>query len=182
MKKKRIKKKGQAEDFLADLIPSLIIIVIGLFVLSKMHAEEQKLVDERAAQLESILKQEIKPINYHLSNEKVEVDGREISLRELISLSYKNNAYQGKLIEALERKGLVQQDKPVEAIAETVPQEQAEAIQKGVERCLKLKIEYPDSSTLEAGEKCEGIETILNLPTYEGPYLIINATVGLATV
>jgi len=172
---KKLRKKVQAEDFIADLIPSLIIIAIGLYVLSNMHSVSKAMVDERGERLQSVLKGEQKTIADYLS-EKVSIDGKEISLWELISLSYKNEKYQRKIVEKLE---LVKPELLVEFMAETPEQEMVEYIAGEEKECLAAEIHYPDQSKLEFGSGCEGKEKTISLPTYEGQHITVKFTQGV---
>lgn len=170
-----IRKKGQTEDFIADLIPSLIIIAIGLYVLSDMQDVGKKATENTNIKLVEELEGRKTLVNY--LTKEIELDDKKITLNELISLGYKNEEYQRRLIENLQRTGLAQLKIPIETIAESTEQLEAENIQTEVKECLKLDIKYPDGSNLEIGEKCMGREKVFALPTYEGQYLTVKLTV-----
>ena len=176
--KKKIKKKGQAEDFLADFIPSLIIIVIGFFILSKMHSEEQKIVDERGKLIRQALVQEEKTIIDYL-DEKILIDGKRLSLAEVISLSYKNPKYRQILRELDKQFDIASEELIVEYIAQSPPQDIGETIAGELKNCLALDITYPDGLNLEFGTNCPGEERTVNLPSYEGKNLIVKITEGM---
>lgn len=163
--KKRIKKKGQAEDFIADLIPSLIIIAIGLFVLSKMNSENQKIVDERGKLLAEALKDEKMMSNYLYK--PIKVDNQKMTLGELISLSYKNENYQKEVKRHLESIQLTDVQPPKEVEFQVCQ----------YRTCLKSEIKYPDDSSLMIkDELCTGEEKVLNFPSYEGDYITLTFT------
>lgn len=163
--KKRIKKKGQAEDFLADLIPSLIIIAIGLFVLSKMNSENQKIVDERGKLLAEALKGEKMMSDYLFK--PIKLGNKKMDLEELISLSYKNENYQKEVEGHLKSIHLIDISPP--------PDVELPVCQYRM--CLSSKIKYPDGSSLIIeDELCKGEEKTLNFPSYEGNYITLTYT------
>lgn len=49
-------KKGQVEDIFADLIPSIVIIVIAVFILENFSSEHEDSISEKLMELESSLK------------------------------------------------------------------------------------------------------------------------------
>lgn len=163
---RRMRKKGQAEDFIADLIPSLIIIAIGLYVLSNMYSVNKEMVDERGEKLRYALKEQKTMVDY--LSEKISIEGKEISLWELISLSYKNEAYQEKVKKELKKIHHIPIDPPDENILCTW------------RMCLEAEINYPDSSKpLAVEDDCiSGKEKIMHFPTYEGKYIIMNFNLG----
>ncbi len=174
---KKLTKKGQTEDFLADLIPSAIIILIGLYVLSNMQDANRLSATEKERAINTALKFEQTTVLDYLSL-KVDVDDKKMTMQELISLTYKDEGYQRKLREWLLRKDLAQQEILWEFIAKSVEQEYPEEISKGRKACLELKIQYPNGSSLEVGEKCDGREQTFYLPTFDGQYLEIKSIVG----
>lgn len=177
---KKLKKKGQTEDFLADLIPSLIIIIIGVFVLSSMHNTNRVAVNNQKRLVNYDL-MEKKMITDHLSK-MIDVGDKKISLQELISLSYKNEGYKQVLINDLQRTGLAQIEGPVEAIAVMQTQLEAETPKERKE-CFQLEIIYPeDPNPLKLGGGCDGREQTFYLPTYEGQYLMVKSVTGTTPV
>lgn len=175
---KRLNKKGQTEDFLADLIPSLIIILIGLFILSNMQSANKLSTTEKGRAINDMLKFEQKTITDYLSL-KIDIDNKNISTQELISLTYNNPQYQGILGNSLSRGGLAEYDTPIETIGETTPQIKPEYSASDPKECLNLVIKYPGGQTpLIIGEGCVGKEQTFYLPTFDGQYLEINSIVG----
>lgn len=175
---KKLTKKGQTEDFLADLIPSAIIIIIGVLVLSNMHSVNNSLAKGKEIAIKQALILEEKNIAYYLPH-KIDVDGKKISLQELISLTYNNPQYQGILGTSLEREGLAQYDVPPEQSGETTVQIKPEYVASSPTECLNLVIKYPgDSKPLIIGDKCVGIEQNFYLPTFDGQILEIKSIVG----
>lgn len=175
---KKLAKKGQTEDFLADLIPSAIIIIIGLYILSNMQSANRLSATEKERAINYALEIEQKTITEYLSL-KIDIDGKERSLQEWISLSYNNNEYQAKLVEKLIGKDLAQREILWETIAKSVEQEHPEETSKERKACLELTIQYPDgSSPLKIGEKCDGREQTFYLPTFDGQYLKIKSITG----
>lgn len=160
----KIRKKGQVEDFAADLIPSLIIIAIGLFILGNMQSVNKEAVDERGEKIKSALEQEEKILADYLLK-KVKIDDKEIPLLELISLSYKNEKYWEKTkdeLKAINGQPIRFRDWFFENV------------------CLEAEIHYPDNSVKTIDVKCAGEKKTIALPTYEGGYLTINFVIGPA--
>lgn len=175
---KRINKKGQTEDFLADLIPSLIIILIGLYVLSNMQSANKLSTTEKGRAVNTVLNFEQKTITDYLSL-KTEIDNKnQISMQDMISLSYQNKEYQSKLAIWLDKTGLAQLEAPIETIAQETKQEKVETQQFGEKECIQMDIQYPDSSSFKIGKECSGKEQSFYLPTFEGQYLKIKSIVG----
>lgn len=160
-----IRKKGQTEDFIADLIPSLIIIAIGLYVLSNMQDVGKKATEETNANLLERL-EDRKTMADYLAKE-IEIDNKKITLNELISLSYKNEAYQKKIKEEVER---------IQLQRISFPDFYTRVV------CLNMEINYPDGSSIviEKDPFCAGEERKIFLPTYEGRYLTIKFQLGVA--
>lgn len=175
---KKLTKKGQTEDFLADLIPSAIIIIIGIYVLSNMHSVNDLLAGEKERAIRQALEFEEKNIAYYLPH-KIDIDGKKISVQELISLTYNNPQYQGILGNSLAREGLAEYDVPPDQSSETTPQINPEYIASSPTECLNLVINYPgDSKPLIIGDGCVGREQNFYLPTFDGQYLEIKSVVG----
>jgi len=162
---KRIRKKGQTEDFLADLIPSMIIIMIGLYVLSNMQNANEESAESTKINVTEYL-MEKKTITDHL-NQELKINGRDIPLKEIISLSYKNENYQT-LVEEEVNKIQGQQISFPDLFSRVT--------------CLSTKIVYPDGSTkiIEDAPYCAGTERVIYLPTFEGKYLTMKFTLGIA--
>ncbi|MDP2909425.1 MAG: hypothetical protein Q8N77_06495 [Nanoarchaeota archaeon] len=160
----KLTKKGQAEDFFADLIPSLIIIVIGLFILSQMNTENEKTTNNKVSALEDALKAEITTLADYL-NREVDVDDKKMPLSDLISLSYKNEAYKKKMESELKKIQLISVEPPAENTFCTW------------RMCLRAQIYYPDSpEPLKIEDDCIGKEKVIHLPTYDGQYITMNTT------
>jgi hypothetical protein len=162
---KRIRKKGQTEDFLADMIPSMIIIVIGLFILSSMQNANEESAESTKVNITEYL-MEKKTIADHLDQE-LKVDGKNIPLKEIISLSYKNENYQT-LVEGEVNK--------IQGEQISFPDFYSRVT------CLSTKIVYPDDSIkiIEDAPYCAGTERVIYLPTFEGKYLTMKFTLGIA--
>lgn len=152
---KRIRKKGQTEDFLADMIPSLIIIAIGLYVLSNMQSANEESADSTKINITGYL-MEKKTITDYL-NQELKIDGKNIPLKEVISLTYKNEEYQQKVLKELE--GIIGQDTGRRTVESC-----------NVITCLNAEIQYPDGSSkkLKKDIFCPGEEKVIFFPTYEG--------------
>lgn len=163
---KRISKKGQTEDFVADLIPSLIIIAIGLYVLSNIQNANEESVDSARTNITEYL-MDRKTITDYLAQE-IEMDGKKIPLEEIISLSYKNENYQT-IVEGEVKKIQDQQVSFPDLFSRVT--------------CFSTKIVYPDESQKIIGDTpyCTGAERTIYLPTYEGKYLAMNFTLGTET-
>jgi len=174
-----IRKKGQTEDFVADFIPSLIIIIIGLYVLSEMEDIGIKTTEETKNKLLERL-EDRKTINDYMFEER-KIDNETKTLIEWISLIYKNKEHQTELILDLAREDIAELRAPVETISGTQEQEPVETTQHGRKECIKLDIQYPDSSKLEIGGKCDGTEQIFYLPTFEGQYIQVKSIAGTTT-
>ncbi|MBM3200092.1 hypothetical protein FJZ53_04075 [Candidatus Woesearchaeota archaeon] len=174
---RRLHKKGQTEDFIADLIPSMIVIAIGLYIISNMQATNKILVSEKEGAVRYALMEKKDMADYLLL--ELDSDKGTISLKEMIGLTYKNEKYQQMLVENLKRKDIVKEDAPIETIAGKPKQDQVETIQRLPEQCIRLDIKYPDGSNMEVGgDECTGWEKVFALPTYDGQSITVNATVG----
>lgn len=173
---KRLNKKGQTEDFVADLIPSLIIIAIGLYVLSGMNDVNEGMVNEVSLKLDKYMEYEEKTVADYLS-QNVEVEGKKMSLAELISLSYRNEEYQREVMKKLGSWEEELEFSP-EAIAPTTKQEVAETIAGEMKECTATEITYPDGSVLKIGEDCTGGKKSLALPSYGGEYIKVDLIIG----
>lgn len=162
---KGISKKGQTEDFVADLIPSVIIIVIGFFILSTMQGANEKAVEGAKENMTEYF-QDKKTITDYLSQE-VKVGDKNIPLREVISLSYKNEAYQD----------IVEKEiKKIQGQRVSFPDFYTRVV------CLSTEIKYPDGDPkiIQDTPFCAGTEKIIYLPTYGSGYLTMNFTIGVA--
>lgn len=150
-----IRKKGQTEDFIADLIPSLIIIAIGLYILADMEDVGKKSIEETNDKLLERLGDE-KTMTDYLAKE-IGIDNKKITLNELISLSYKNEQYQQKVEEELG--WIIGQDTGRRTIESC-----------NIITCLNAEIQYPDGSSkkLKKDIFCPGEEKAMFFPTYGG--------------
>lgn len=151
---KHLRKKGQTEDFIADLIPSLIIIGIGLYFLSNTQNSNEQEINDIKTNLTDYLKEGNTMVDY--LEKQVSVGDKKMPLKEMISLSYKNEEYQQKVEKELE--WIIGQDtgRRVESCK--------------LITCLNSEIQYPDGSSKKLKEDifCPGEEKIIFFPTYEG--------------
>ncbi len=152
---KHLRKKGQTEDFIADLIPSLIIIGIGLYFLSNTQNSNEQEVNDVKTNLTDYLKDGNTMADY--LEKQVSVGDKKMPLKELISLSYKNEEYQQKAVKELEE--ITKQDTGRRTIESCI-----------IITCLNAEIQYPDGSSKKIKEDifCPGEKKSIFFPTYEG--------------
>lgn len=152
-----MKNKGQTEDVFADLIPSLILIVVGGFVLYYFSAEfsgEIRDNEEVMRQLEDREGFSIEGMMRH----QMEVDGKKYSLLEIIEKYNKEGKFATDLSMGVE--------------------DYLNKIEPKISSCFKINLKTEQQKELELANTCgltyvwtenkESEEALL--PTYGGGY------------
>ena len=95
-------KKAQTEDILAELVISMVLIVIGVFVLSNMLNVQKLTFDQKDSKLDLMLKNDVLSLGGYVNYEKINIENEEIYFKDLIKKAYSDQDYRDKLIDFLE--------------------------------------------------------------------------------
>jgi hypothetical protein len=101
---KKMNRKGQTEDVFAEFIISMIIIVVGIYVLGSLLNLQSVNFQNQKGKLDSFADNDVLSLGNYVNYEIVMVDGKEISFKELVRKAYTDENYKKELTSLLESK------------------------------------------------------------------------------
>lgn len=101
---RKMNKKGQTEDVFAEFIISMIIIVVGIYILGILLNAQDFRFEEKKGELDGFADNDVLSLGNYVNYEIVIVDGKEISFKELVRKAYTDEKYKKELNDLLESK------------------------------------------------------------------------------
>lgn len=104
-------KKAQTEDVFAELIISVIFILIGIYALSSVLDMQQLTLKEKESSLDLMIEKDYLSLGNYVNYEYVDFNGEEIPFKDFLRKSYTDETYKEELVDMLENQEFFFTDK-----------------------------------------------------------------------